>query len=228
MCYGRGMGTVAERLLVRAPLGCWRSSGAALNSGRHNVDREGDDGPVAVVGEAVGAGARAVGAFAEEVFDAVARNDQRDGGSVYLRGLMLDGGARASSRWLRGWRTVTSSACSSSSISRRGGGSRFASIWRVRMGDEIEPQAWVVDDTGFPKRADARSASRGSIGRVGPGRQLPDRGVDHRRPRCRRRARSTGGCSCPRHGTSDARRAAPGRTCPRRSVTRRSGSSRWR
>jgi SRSO17 transposase len=90
-------------------------------------------------------------AFAEDVFASLPRSDQRARGQCYLRGLMLDGRRKsiepmaarlgevhyqalhhfvAASPW--DWRPV-----------RR----RLAE----RLVTALEPAAWVVDDTGFPK-----------------------------------------------------------------------------
>ena len=53
--------------------------------------------------------------FSEEMFASMARRDQRRWRECYLRGLMLDGKRKSIElRWPRGWRTVMSSACSSS------------------------------------------------------------------------------------------------------------------
>jgi SRSO17 transposase len=70
-------------------------------------------------------------AFVDELFDGAAqRSEQRKWGGVYLRGLMLDGKRKSIEPMAARLPTVMSRACSSSSISRRGGGSRSASGWR--------------------------------------------------------------------------------------------------
>jgi SRSO17 transposase len=90
-------------------------------------------------------------AFADDLFASLARADQRARGQCYLRGLMLDGRRKsvepmaarlgevhyqalhhfvAASPW--DWRPVRE---------------RLAE----RLCQAIEPTAWVVDDTGFPK-----------------------------------------------------------------------------
>jgi SRSO17 transposase len=90
-------------------------------------------------------------AFADDIFTSLPRTDQRARGQCYLRGLLLDGRRKsiepmaqrlgevhyqalghfvATSPW--DWRAV-----------RR----RLAEV----MCAALEPTAWVVDDTGFPK-----------------------------------------------------------------------------
>jgi len=94
---------------------------------------------------------RRLEAFADDVFASLPRADQRARGECYLRGLLLDGRRKsiepmaqrlgevhyqalhhfvATSPW--DWRAV-----------RR----RLAEV----MTAALEPTAWVVDDTGFPK-----------------------------------------------------------------------------
>jgi SRSO17 transposase len=93
-------------------------------------------------------------AFADGIFESLPRKDQRARGQCYLRGLMLDGRRKsiepmtarlggevhyqalhhfvAVSRW--DWRPVR----------------RLAE----RLVAELQPTAWAVDDTGFPKDGD--------------------------------------------------------------------------
>jgi SRSO17 transposase len=101
-------------------------------------------------------------AFAEDLFASLPRADQRARGQWYLRGLMLEGrrksiepmAARLSevhyqalhhfigvSPW--DWRLV-----------RR----RLAEV----MTASLQPTAWVVDDTGFPRTVAARSGCSAS------------------------------------------------------------------
>ena len=69
-------------------------------------------------------------AFAAEMFDSMARKDQRRWGECYLRGLMLDGKRKSIEPMAARLRTGMSSACSSSSTSRRGIRCRCAEGWR--------------------------------------------------------------------------------------------------
>src|SRR5271170_4170914 len=90
-------------------------------------------------------------AFAAEMFDSMARKDQRRWGEVYLRGLMLDG-RRKSIEPMAARLEDGDEQCLQQFVNQ--------SPWRwepvlrrlaVRMSSEIAPEAWVLDDTGFPK-----------------------------------------------------------------------------
>jgi SRSO17 transposase len=110
-------------------------------------------------------------AFAEELFESMGRSDQRRWGEVYLRGLMLDG-KRKSIEPMAARLEDGDEQCLQQFVNQ--------SPWRwepvrerlaVRMSGVIEPEAWVVDDTGFPKFGDksvgvARQYS-GALGKVG-------------------------------------------------------------
>jgi SRSO17 transposase len=101
-------------------------------------------------------------AFADDLFGSLPRADQRARGQCYLRGLMLEGRRKsiepmaarlgevhyqalhhfvAVSAW--DWRPV-----------RR----RLAEV----MAASLQPTAWVVDDTGFPRTVAARSGCSAS------------------------------------------------------------------
>src|SRR3954447_11645158 len=109
--------------------------------------------------------------FAEEMFAALARKDQRRWGEVYLRGLMLDGKRKSiepmAARLEDGdeqclQQFVNQSPWDWSPVRRN-------LAWRMTV--EIAPDAWVLDDTGFPKFGDksvgvARQYS-GALGKVG-------------------------------------------------------------
>lgn len=91
-------------------------------------------------------------AFAEEMFEPMVRKDQRRWGEVYLRGLMLDG-KRKSIEPMAARLEDGDEQCLQQFVNQ--------SPWRwepvrerlaVRMSAEIVPEAWVVDDTGFPKQ----------------------------------------------------------------------------
>ena len=68
-------------------------------------------------------------AFAEEMFEPMARKDQRRWGAVYLRGLMLEG-KRKSIEPMAARLQDGDDQCSSSSTSRRGRRLWFVSGWR--------------------------------------------------------------------------------------------------
>jgi SRSO17 transposase len=89
--------------------------------------------------------------FAEEMFEPMQRKDQRRWGEVYLRGLMLDG-KRKSIEPMAARLEDGEEQCLQQFVNQ--------SPWRwepvrrnlaVRMDAEICPDAWVIDDTGFPK-----------------------------------------------------------------------------
>ena len=97
-------------------------------------------------------------AFAEEMLAPVARKDQRRWGEVYLRGLMLDGKRKSiepmAERLPDGDEQCLQQFLNQSPWAWEPVRERLA----LRMQAELEPDAWVVDDTGFPK------AGRASVG----------------------------------------------------------------
>lgn len=89
--------------------------------------------------------------FASEMFAPMRRKDQRRWGEVYLRGLMLEGRRKSiepmAERLADGdeqclQQFVNQSPWDESEVRRR---------LAIRMSEEIAPEVWVVDDTGFPK-----------------------------------------------------------------------------
>jgi SRSO17 transposase len=109
--------------------------------------------------------------FAGEMFEPMVRKDQRRWGEVYLRGLMLDG-KRKSIEPMAARLEDGDEQCLQQFVNQ--------SPWRwepvrerlaVRMSKVIAPEAWVIDDTGFPKFGDksvgvARQYC-GALGKVG-------------------------------------------------------------
>jgi SRSO17 transposase len=109
--------------------------------------------------------------FAGEMFEPMARKDQRAWGEVYLRGLMLDG-KRKSIEPMAARLEDGDEQCLQQFVNQ--------SPWEwvpvrralaVRMSSEIAPLAWVIDDTGFPKQGKmsvgvARQYC-GALGKVG-------------------------------------------------------------
>ena len=109
--------------------------------------------------------------FAGEMFAAMARKDQRRWGEVYVRGLMLDG-KRKSIEPMAARLSDGDEQCLQQFVNQ--------SPWdpvpvrralATRMGRELEAEAWVIDDTGFPKFGKmsvgvARQYS-GALGKVG-------------------------------------------------------------
>ncbi|MFG3243932.1 IS701 family transposase, partial [Streptomyces sp. NPDC048157] len=108
--------------------------------------------------------------FAGEVFAPLSRADQRVKGSLYLRGLLLDG-RRKSMQPMAGRLGVDHQQLQQFMTS---------STWlvdavRARLARRavavVRPQVWVVDDTGFPK--DGKSSPgvarqySGTLGKVG-------------------------------------------------------------
>jgi len=109
--------------------------------------------------------------FSGEMFESMVRKDQRRWGGVYLRGLMLDG-KRKSIEPMAARLEDGDEQCLQQFVNQ--------SPWdwqpvrralAVRMSREIEPEAWIIDDTGFPKFGKmsvgvARQYS-GALGKVG-------------------------------------------------------------
>jgi SRSO17 transposase len=110
-------------------------------------------------------------AFSEELFEPMARRDQRRWGGVYVRGLMLEG-KRKSIEPMAARLEDGDEQCLQQFVNQ--------SPWKwepvrerlaVRMTAEIAPEAWVIDDTGFPKFGRqsvgvARQYS-GALGKIG-------------------------------------------------------------
>jgi SRSO17 transposase len=90
-------------------------------------------------------------AFAADMFQPLARADQRRWGEVYLRGLMLDGKRKSiqpmASRLPDGNEQALQQFVSQSPWDWRPVRQRLA----TQMTAVVDPDAWIVDDTGFPK-----------------------------------------------------------------------------
>ena len=109
--------------------------------------------------------------FSEEMFASIARKDQRRWGEVYLRGLMLDG-KRKSIEPMAARLSDGDEQCLQQFVNQ--------SPWDPvpvrralarRISRELAPDAWVIDDTGFPKFGKmsvgvARQYS-GALGKIG-------------------------------------------------------------
>src|SRR4051794_18455009 len=89
--------------------------------------------------------------FAAAMFAPLPRKDQRGWGGVYLRGLMLEGKRKSiepmAARLEDGDEQCLQQFVNQSPWSAGAVRERLA----VRMSAEIAPQAWVIDDTAFPK-----------------------------------------------------------------------------
>lgn len=89
--------------------------------------------------------------FAAEMFEPLQRSDQRRWGEAYLRGLMLEGRRKSiepmASRLEDGDEQCLQQFVNQSPWDWTEVRKRLAR----RMSAEIEPAAWIVDDTGFPK-----------------------------------------------------------------------------
>ncbi|MCA1699754.1 MAG: IS701 family transposase, partial [Actinobacteria bacterium] len=89
--------------------------------------------------------------FASEVFEPMPRKDQRRWGEVYVRGLMLDGRRKSiepmAARLEDGDEQCLQQFVNQSPWDWGAVRERLAR----RMSEELEPAAWIVDDTGFPK-----------------------------------------------------------------------------
>jgi SRSO17 transposase len=93
-------------------------------------------------------------AFADDIFESLPRKDQRARGECYLRGLMLDGRRKSVEPMAARLGEVHYQALH-----------HFVAVspwdWRPvrrrlaeRLVSTLEPTAWAVDDTGFPKDGD--------------------------------------------------------------------------
>lgn len=89
--------------------------------------------------------------FAAEMFEPMGRKDQRRWGEVYLRGLMLDG-KRKSIEPMAQRLPDGDEQCLQQFVNQSPWDE--VAVRRAlarRMGRELSPDAWVIDDTGFPK-----------------------------------------------------------------------------
>jgi SRSO17 transposase len=90
-------------------------------------------------------------AFAAEVLQPLARADQRRWGECYLRGLMLDGKRKSiqpmAERLPDGNEQALQQFISQSPWDWRPVRQRLA----TQMTAAVDPDAWIIDDTGFPK-----------------------------------------------------------------------------
>jgi SRSO17 transposase len=109
--------------------------------------------------------------FSDEMFASMKRKDQRRWGECYLRGLMLDG-KRKSIEPMAARLADGDEQCLQQFVNQ--------SPWDPvpvrralarRMGRALSPEAWVIDDTGFPKfgRMSAGVARQysGTLGKIG-------------------------------------------------------------
>src|SRR4051794_19360451 len=108
--------------------------------------------------------------FAAEMFAPLARRDQRDKGATYVRGLLLDGRRKSMQPMAERLgvdeqglqQFLTSSTWAVEPVRQR--------LARRAIG-VIAPEAWVVDDTGFPKDGAASPGVArqysGTLGKVG-------------------------------------------------------------
>jgi SRSO17 transposase len=109
--------------------------------------------------------------FAAEMFAPMARKDQRRWGEVYLRGLMLDG-KRKSIEPMAARLQDGDEQCLQQFVNQSPWDWQpvRAALAR-RMTAELAPEAWIIDDTGFPKQGKmsvgvARQYC-GALGKVG-------------------------------------------------------------
>ena len=115
--------------------------------------------------------------FLVDLLEPVGRSERRHWGSVYVRGLLLNGDRKSiepmAARLPEGNVQAMQQFIGQSPW-------EWNSVWERlarRMTKELEPEpAWIIDDTGFPKQGQP-FGRRGApvFGDVGQGRQLPGR-----------------------------------------------------
>jgi SRSO17 transposase len=173
-------------------------------------------------------------AFAEDIFASIPRKDQRRWGQSYLRGLLLDGKRKSiepmAARLARGdpeadasaleqalQQFVNQSPWDPTAVRRR---------LAQRMTTALATDAWVIDDTGFPKfgrhSVGVAPQSCGALGKVANCQV----GVSVHAVTDQASCPLGCGCFCRRAGTPMPSGAAR-RTCPRASGTGPSGSWPW-
>jgi len=109
--------------------------------------------------------------FAGEMFESMARKDQRRWGECYLRGLMLDG-KRKSIEPIAARLPDGDEQCLQQFVNQSPWDERpVRRALARRMSRELSPEAWVIDDTGFPKfgkmSAGVARQYSGTLGKVG-------------------------------------------------------------
>jgi SRSO17 transposase len=108
--------------------------------------------------------------FAAEMFAPLARRDQRDKGATYVRGLLLDG-RRKSMRPMAERLGVDHQGLQQFVSSSTWAVEQVRERLARRAVEVIAPDAWVVDDTGFPKDGTASPGVArqysGTLGKVG-------------------------------------------------------------
>jgi len=109
--------------------------------------------------------------FTGEIFESMRRKDQRGWGEVYVRGLMLDG-KRKSIEPMAARLPDGDEQCLQQFVNQSPWDE--AAVRRAlarRMGRELSAEAWVIDDTGFPKfgkmSAGVARQYSGALGKVG-------------------------------------------------------------
>lgn len=89
--------------------------------------------------------------FGEEMFESIPRKDQRRWGECYLRGLMLDG-KRKSIEPMAARLEDGDEQCLQQFVNQSPWDEVAVRRALVRrMSEELSVEAWVIDDTGFPK-----------------------------------------------------------------------------
>jgi hypothetical protein len=165
-------------------------------------------------------------AFADDIFESLPRKDQRARGSCYLRGLMLDGRRKSIEPMAQRLGEVHYQALH-----------HFVAVspwdWRPvrrRLAEQLvaqlQPTAWAVDDTGFPK--DGTHSVGCSASTAGRWARRPTASWACRSTPSPRlpAARWTGGCFCPSPGRTTCRGGRPA-TCPSGCGTGPNGSWCW-
>ena len=152
--------------------------------------------------------------FLVDLLEPVGRSERRHWGSVYVRGLLLDGERKSVEPMAKRLPDGNEQA-----MQQFVGQSpwEWQPVWERlarRMVKELEPDAiWVIDDTGFPKQGGhsvgVERQYSGTLGKTGelPGRRKFARSLHGRR----RRSELAQGCTFRRVGRTDPQRLAASR-----------------
>src|SRR5215211_7963154 len=150
-------------------------------------------------------------AFADDMFESLPRKDQRARGACYLRGLMLEGRRKSVEPMAQRLGDVHYQALHHFVAVAPWDGRPVRRRLAERLVGVLEPTAWAVDDTGFPKTVTTRSGCSTSTAARWARPPTASWGCRSTPSPSRPAARWTGGCSCPSPGRATPRGGQPAR-----------------